>query len=495
MRRFSIAARVAPLLACWWIPTGTVIAAEKNVEAWVAGELAEYVGSELRAVPRYRDRPVRFVVLGDDGPAITTSELALDLRDRLEREVAARGGVRVAWRSDTAGRRLPRSGEDCEAGKAEFLVGIEVLRSDYDRVRVTLRAMDVVERQWITGFSRDWQGRLTSGQRRAAGRTAVDRSFVGDRSLPYEEDETDLIAGHLASALRCELMRQLSGEYVVANGTDDADGEPDPVLALVRNQLTGLSTLRLVTGKDARGNASLDSQLYPVDRSLQQYWVTLTPVDAASGLEPVSTSVYVSLPAGESIAAAADTRDPLLSAPATGIIDRLRLVTLDRPGACPPARPSAFGARSAQAADYCSALSIEASRDALVFVVNHQLRQGLVRIDAMRCTARPVPRLARRGARTLVALPAVAISGNWQTEAGWSPNASSDTWYVIAAGDDKAARSLAALVDRLPQRCGESMRPGIDNDDLGRWLADFEAELARWPGLIDWQAVSIKDVY
>ena len=280
------------------IVAGTADAASRNVEAWVSGELAEYVLVQLTTIPRFAAAPVHLVVFADGQPAPRTNALSLALRDTLRRSLAGRSGVRLGWQPDPALPlpSVPTTAEQCEAMRPELLVGIEVRSGGGDAASVSLRARDETEQRWVPGFGREWQGELTAAQRRAFASPATDRSYLGQRDVPYGPSETDLIANHLARDLRCQLMRQVSGDYRLAAVDAPADGDAlSAVPSLVRHQVGGVSSLRLLSSADA-ANAELSGQLHPVAGGLNQYWLVLDPVGSADGLQPLASSVYVELP-------------------------------------------------------------------------------------------------------------------------------------------------------------------------------------------------------
>ena len=60
--------------------------------------------------------------------------------------------------------------------------------------------------------------------------------------------------------------------------------------------------------------------------------------------------------------------------------------------------------------------------------------------------------------------------------------------------DAGVARQLANHMDRLPLRCGESIRPGLEAEQLRDWLDDFALLSARAAEHIDWRAIEVDNV-
>ena len=496
MRRL-IQSLVTVALVAGFLAPDTSFARTDNVERWVASELAPYATKQLSELPRFRDVTVQIVVFNGGAPASRTDGLSAMLRDELQRRVARTDGVRIAWRSASGGAAtdLPRTGADCEALRADVLLGLETESLNNGRWRVSLRALDTVERSWIPQVSMEWRGELTRRQRSALRQSVVDNSLRGDRDLPYGAGEPDLIAAHLAQELRCELMRQTWGEYRIEATGSDAD---DPVLNLVRHQISGTGQLDVVGGS-GHGNAELTSTSHSVDAGLSQYWVRLTPTDPDGDLRSIGASVYVHASQAPPIVAVTPTRNvpagsiTALRPGATDILSSVALVDGSRVGGCGYRSNGTYGRRSGGKA--CGALSLNTDVDAFVFVVNYQLQRGLVRVGAGSCMSHPAPELVRAGETTIVTLPESDVATDWMALDRWSSAPGTDAYYAIAVSNGRAARDIAAHVNALPARCSESVRAGLRGDALVAWLRTLESQLSRWGSATDWRAIELQQLY
>ena len=56
------------------------------------------------------------------------------------------------------------------------------------------------------------------------------------------------------------------------------------------------------------------------------------------------------------------------------------------------------------------------------------------------------------------------------------------------------ARSMANLIDALPLRCTNSLRPGKRGDELRDWLAEFATFAAKSATHLDWRAIQVRDI-
>lgn len=474
-------------------------ARESNVERWVDEPLSTYVAAQLKQFPRFKGASVQFVVMRDGRAVAEVSELALRLRDRLRQQLAGVAGVTVRT---NAPRVTPTSDASACQAEAQYLIGLEVSASPSGETRVDVRALDNVEQTYVSGFRKHWRGRLNAAQRRQHGTPALDRTFLGGRSVPYSANETDLIAARLGQEIRCRLMQSIEHQYVLKKPTANDDASSmDPVTELVANHLSGTSTLTWVEDSDHETvNAVLMGKAHRVDEDLHQYWITLTPATNEQGLSPVGAAVYVRLPV-QHIAAARHAVPqtslpmprPSPSVPRGTLLEPTALVRLNSTAAC---RAPATTIRTSRTAVLsCWALNVRTRADAVVFVLNHQQNRGLVRVGDAACRTRTTARVARADENTTIPLPADWLRNEWAPETRWEIDPEAETYYAIAVSDGKTARALAAQLDQLPQRCGASVRLGFAGAELTRWLDRLSASFVEWQPLVDWNAIRIKSVF
>ena len=473
-------------------------ARHQDLDSWVARELTPFVVSQLSSHPRFRGETVRFVVMYDGNPQPATNELALSLRDRLQRAAADLPGVRVGWRPDQPefGRNAGDSTIDCTRESVHYYIGIEVRELHDRQFSVSVRALDLEDRTWVAGFSRSWKGALTPSQRAAVRRLEDDESFRGERDVPFEPHQTDLLAARLAYELGCTLLRQLEGEYVVTAG-DGEDEDDDDIVELIGNNLAEYRALQFAAGGD-QANAVIEGKAHRVDDDLYQYWISVRPTADRSDLPALSASAYIYLPEVR-IASSTDLAPGYLQLQSdSDILTSLRLVQLEGVAACTPRS----GSRHTVAYDprfrrrECPALQVRAADDAVVFFLHHQLNNGLVRLADGNCRGRPDARIARTGHVLNFSLPDDALSSA-TTRAGdqWQLAPDTDIYYALAASDSKAARALAQHLDRLPKRCSQAVRPGLEGDALRTWLEDLQTLVEYFKPHVDWRTVRVSNVF
>lgn len=482
-------------------------ARETGLDPWFESELLPAVNDRLQNHPRFKGQTVMFVVIDGNEPASVSNELALSLRDRLLNAALDSGYVRVAWRQGSAANAIGDTA-DCRRDTVNYYIGVEIAELLDHRYEIRVRAMDLDDGSWVGGFGSTWRGSLNGLEQRAIREKAVDSSFLGSRNVPFTGSQTDLLAKHLAHQLSCALSGQTSGQYVLpVSGADSASALPG-ALELVSRNIAGHSAVSMTTNP-ALGTATLSAEAHPVDRSLHQYWLTITPSDPGSGLTPLSVSAYVVLPdggadpgSGPRPGQVADDQparvasDLFVSMPTTGgdpLLGPLHVVTPRDISECRSGLQFVPTSMRLGNDQRCSLLSTTANADAIVFVIEHQPQLGLVRLGDAECRDRTTARVVRNG--DPLTLP-IARFGSVQARRTdeWRITPDADTYYAVAIADARAARRIANHIDLLPVRCGSSLRPGLQGDAMRRWLDEFATLAARSVGAVDWRAIELKDV-
>ncbi len=482
-------------------------AREQSLDQWFDAELLPAVNDRLQNHPRFKGQTVMFVVIDGNEPASVSNQLALSLRDRLLNAALDTGNIRVAWRQGSAASTIDDSA-DCRRDTVNYYIGVEVAEQLDRRYEIRVRAMDLDDGSWIGGFGSTWRGSLSGLQQRALRDTAVDSSFLGARDVPFTSSQTDLLAKHLAHELSCALSGQTSGEYVLPMPGPDSDAVLAGALDLVSRNIAAHSSVSITTSPNL-GNATLSAQAHPVDRSLHQYWLTITPTRPDSGLAPLSVSAYVVMPdgsadpdSGHAPGQVANDRPAsaapasFVSIPTTGgdpLLGPLHVLTPRDTSECRSGLRLLPTSTHWPGDQRCSLLSTTAHADAIVFVLEHQPQLGLVRLGDAECRNRTTARVVRSG--DPLKFP-IARFGSVRTRRTneWLVTPDTDTYYAVAIADARAARRMANHIDRLPIRCGSSLRPGLQGESMRRWLDDFATLAARAVGAVDWRAIELKDV-
>lgn len=473
-----------------------------SLDTWIADELTPYVRVQLKSHPRFKDEPLRFVVLENGMPQASSNSLALGVRDRLRESVADVAGVRIAWQADDPHylRRAGPAGIDCTKTEVHYLIGIEMKLDDRDELAVELRALDLEDRSIVPGFGKSWHGQMNSREYRDFRRVESDLTFRGAREVPYDETQSDLLAAHIAHDLGCNLLRQTEAEYVIAGSSVDAGaGAINDVVELVSNNLAQYSSLQFASADDS-ANSTISGKAHRIDDDLYQYWVTVQPKDSDSALQALSASAYVRLPDKYAAAEvlAGGSSDPVLHGE-PGFLASLRIVELRESSECSAwnvSRASQSYRRSYLENDSCFALAVRSSKDAVVFFLHHQLNNGLVRLADASCLQSTSARIVKSEQQAQFTLPPEFLSSAvWSEAEDWELFPERDTFYAIGTTDSKAARELSKHIRQLPKLCAASVRPGLEGIELRQWMDELQRIINRWRPAIHWQTIRVKNIY
>lgn len=494
---------------------------EKDLDRWIDRDLIPYVQQQLQRHPRFRNETVMFVVLRDNAPASASNALALSVRDRLLDAAVATHGIAVGWQQGRSGNSPESQPQDCKHDDVHYYIGIELTQNLDSSYSVDVRALDLEDRNWVTGFGKHWQGRLSTTQRQAMRQARIDETFLGGRDVPFTLAQTDLLAAQLAHELSCTMQKRVADEYVVATDVIEPSASAlRGTVELISNNLASRQALTL-SSDPGKANAVLSGKAHQIDGVLFQYWLTVTPKGDKDDVTALSASAYVVLPDGdfgtESIArvrpepeneiepappavsqvASRNSRpdQPLLipNAGKDGLITPLRIST--------PKSQSDCNGRGVREASYlggnrrCSLLQTDARADSVVFFLEHQAGHGLVRLGGNECRARTSARIVRRGERLSFPIAETTTSrNNWSETHEWQVEPDLDTYYAIVVTDAKVARRMANHIDALPLRCSDAIRPGFEDEELKNWLGEFAMMTARSSQHLDWRAIRVKDV-
>jgi hypothetical protein len=497
--------RALCIALCFSLLAAGADATERNLDRWFDRELLPYVTSQLVTHPRFKGESVMFVVFEDNVPAPVSNALAISLRDRLLEAALNEPGVIVGRRQGGAAASPGGQPVDCTHDDVHYYVGIALSRRIDGTYGVSVRALDLEDSNWVSGFGKTWQGALSSVQQRAAREVRSDATFRGARDVPFAADESDLLAAHLAHELSCALLRETGARYIVAeHPAADATDELTATVQLVGNNLARHDALEL-TGDEQQVNATLSGAAHRIDGALYQYWLTVTPTDPGAELTTLSSSAYVLLP-GYRLAAEPDPQQPAVASlratvaiPHGGgdaLLGPLRILKSQDRRVC--ARSDSASMRTTnygESEPQCSVLIADARADAIVFVFVHQANYGLVRLGGPECRERTAPHVVTQGRAMRYPVPFTAIGSSEMREtAEWRIAPGVDTYYAFAVSDARAGREFANHIDALPLRCSQSLRRGLENNALHRWLEEFAVLAERHAPHVGWRAIQVKDV-
>lgn len=472
----TLASRLVSAMLVLLASTTTQAAgSEQDLERWITASLIPGLEQQLASHPRFRGQPLGIAVMQGQSIVASPDGLSVDVRDRLDRSLRGTAGVVMAresvlpdWQRPGGPPRL-----DCRPGNGRYLIGVSADGAGHRRAHVQVRILDLDENAWVSGFAYDWRGRLSGEQAARLARSTAVESLRGQRDLPFQPGQPDLLAARLAFTLGCGLLAQ--PEIGISAWVDDeAD---DGTLKLVGSYLARADVLRL-TDSRADADVILSARTHDVSGQLKQYWVSLRPTRDTDLMPSLEAATYVSSPASTaSVPAAAALVDVPVAPALEGhriAFDVLRLPHSCRPGRC---------AWSGETLDPRAPLP---SSDRLALEVRSDVEQRAV-ILAM--TERGLVRLAPSQCGDITALkvgPGLRLRHPLDaTELPHGPR----SVFVIATTPGKTAHRLASLANRVPADCSRGTMSGTR---LEHWLSSLD-DLARDAGsALSWEALRLR---
>ncbi|NND61187.1 MAG: hypothetical protein HKN49_13065 [Gammaproteobacteria bacterium] len=414
-----------------------------SLDSWLVRDAAPAYIETLSSHPRFRKEVIHVAVVSGDRVQLRTDALSASLRDAIHSRLLAVPNLKLVLQDSPA---------SCEPVAGGYLLGLELVRNPGGNAQVSLRLYDNVEQQWVGGFNRQWQGRLTTPQLKLAARPAVSEDARGLRVLPYDADQSDLLAAHLARALACDLRRDGADEQVIQPARHGA-------AALVAGNLAGEQ--RLTVG--SRGQLLLDTRIHKVDSNLYQVWAVLSPTGSASG-QSYTASAYATAP----LLRKPPTQSPK-SRPKPAPDSTTMVVAADQPPrallgpiAIAPGDRCVGPRGKTVFPEQCFALEFDSRRDTSLFVIARDTELNWLRLHPSNCH----PGGLTQGKRADHRFP--------QRDAiGWDRRLGTETFFVIAAQRGVAAQRIGQLISELPAGCDSRRRIARD------WHQRFEALLDR----------------
>jgi hypothetical protein len=440
-----------------------------SLQRWLDAELAPYLAEQLGRQPRFKGESVILVSLDGSDIQPDIDGLTRSLRDQLMDGLLRDAAVTLPWQPQQPQaqhhRRLNHA--SCKRIRdAKYYIGIEISRTGTAHYRVSVRALDVRAGEWVSGFGKSWSGPLTPSELRARQERRSDESLRGLRVLPFSSAHPDLAASYLANNLGCLLVHQDEEDRVIYVESLQSD-QPGlrTLLSLVGNNLSRYHAVRVTDVKN-EANLVLRGTAHEVQPRLYQVWVVLHPKNSGEHLLGMDTDTYVSmLPAGESRGDAPLAAESRRARPSIAAMELVR-----RHGAhgdtdsC--AGPPETRSGDAPGVDGCPVLELTVERADRVFVMVHGSRDGMSRLSSGTCST---------GEEDAAGVPA---KQTYRFPAGRFPDTDWPTVYAIAVSGSELARQFTALLQVLPDACGNASGMRADNNSMEQWLDRLDRLIA-----------------
>ena len=430
--------------------------------AWVEQSLTPWLVRQLTSHPRFKGEPVRVAAFDGESEDATPNLFSASLVSRVENRLGQENGVHLAWRRPTPdwSAAVPSLKPSCRPVEETYVIAIESgLLENAAGAFIRVRILDIRERQWVPGATREWHGRPDAGEQEKLRSETRNSELAGSRDLPFEPGEEDLLAARAAESLACALLAHPAEDLRLWYAAEDSESAEQKVARLVPQYLARAGLIRL-SGVESEANLVLTVESQALDPVTRQLWVILEPAAADPDLPSVRTSLYASRRTGWPLRTAQGTSAEPEDLPGP-------IAAVLRPGEC-RSRKCRENGRSAEPV---VEVGIKGFQHVELLAVTE--RGDLVRLDSSGCEEAPVENIAdairvrpAASGRELVAL------------------------FIVAATSVAAADDLAGELVSFPGACRSA---GLRAAAARGRLVNLQRRLSRFGGEIRWRQIDLAD--
>ncbi len=485
-------------------------APESALTPWIEEVLIPYLTEQLSRHPRFNGQP--FLLVGMEGDNIQTdiNDLTAQIRERIADALLAQPGIQLSWRPAVRPWRHHQSLEELSCAdyrRIQFYIGIDAGLTKVDRsLYVKVRALDLKEETWVSGFGLSWSGRPGINQLNALHHRQADEYLRGLRPLPFNGGEPDLLASYLAQNLSCLFRQQEMDEIIVYMNRKELAGAPkgalnwggcfNTTLDLVGNYLSRFREVR-VTEDPQHATVVIDPEIHAIHDNLYQIWVSARVKGGETALSGIETETYLLLDddkIGETAGPPSlhgERPHPLDGPTPERLISDFTLVTPENQALCGTETPWILGEKALEEggrlpSNSCLAAQIRLTRRARIFLIGQDGEGRLLRLFPSECrTFQPMDNLQE--AEREFRFPPVIGS---DVRALWLDNTpGTERIYAVAVTDPIVSRKLARRVGRFQGLCreGEAYMSHVSHDPVARWQRYLNHMAENSGGHLEWQ--------
>ena len=483
-----------------------------TLESWLDNTLVPYLAQQLSKHPRFKGQPVLLVRMQGDNVQPHIDDLTDQIRQQIMDGLLNQPGLDLSWRPAIQPWKHHLNLEDVSCGdsrKIFYYIGIDCgLTRVEGQLYVKVRALNLAEEKWVSGFGKTWQGVPTQVQREALNREQPDDHLRGLRPLPFTDRQPDFLAAYLARNLSC-LMRQGEEDEPVVYVKNNAGHNPrifHITLALLGKYLARFREVEVTDDPD-QANITVVSQIHAIHKNLHQVWVAARYLKDGNYLPGAETEAYVliDLPKPTTVTGNLPPSRPYshrllnqISEPL--LISSFGLITPMEPADCATGSPWTSGMRQVAPRGHlpsggCLAIEIGLSETAFVFLVGQDADGMQTTLFPSDCPAfRNITGMRQSG--DLMRFPPLSGSSQGTLMLDFSPGL--ERVYAIAITEKELADKFA---DRLAEHRGLChppihfasawpSGPSASPDQRVRQWQNYLHHLSdRFPGMVEWREI------
>lgn len=270
------------------------------LDEWITEKAAPYLIKELGQNPRFKNQPFIIVSLKGENVQPNIDNLTSQIRGILVDHLMIEPGINLAWRPSVAPWEHHRKLTNIKCGpleKEKFYIGIDTGISSIDgMLTIKLRALDLEENKWVTGFGTAWKGKPKISQKKALQTLTPDNHLLGLRPLPFNSIQGDLLASYLARNLSCLFTRMETNEIVVhveRSNPYNIEYFIDS-FSVLQNYLAKFRQVT-VTDDPNSANVRVSAKVHRIHSKLFQVWITARYIEDKKYVSGTETEAYVLL--------------------------------------------------------------------------------------------------------------------------------------------------------------------------------------------------------
>lgn len=272
----------------------------RSVENWLDQDLLPFLENRLGRHPRLKGQAFELVVIKDLQPEGRIDGLTAHFRQRIIDHLDDVPGANLALKAPAKPWLFRQHLREiaCELEQnAQIQVTIEIARALIPgEIRIVVRAIDLLEKEWVRGFKKVWTGKPSARERQLIDQQVLDQNLIGSRAHPFQNDQPDLLASYLAERLSCMLKQtgERSIKLLLPRQTLERSKFFHATFELLDHYLSRFQEVKIVS-QSASADVMLSSKIVPIKSGLYQISVLLNSVDDSIRILGLGSEAYVQL--------------------------------------------------------------------------------------------------------------------------------------------------------------------------------------------------------
>jgi hypothetical protein len=280
---------------------GNYVGGGMPLDEWIYHVATPYLQKELSENPRFAGEPFLLVSMQRENVDPMISDLTLELREKLIDGLLAKPGIGLVWRPSEKMWKHHTSLSQMECNpivKEKYYIGIDAsLSTVSNKLDVKIRALDISEKKWVTGFGISWQGVPSSLQKKSVQQKKPDNYLLGLRPLPFNAEQADLLASYLSKNLSCLFVNMELDEAIVHIEKENPNKIKyfENAFGLVSSYLAKYRGVT-VANDASRANIVAHIKVHEIHNGFYQVWLNAIDLKKNKYVPGRETEAYVSLP-------------------------------------------------------------------------------------------------------------------------------------------------------------------------------------------------------